>query len=127
MVIITKDDGDQELNIQKAKHDYEMGLQILRHETNIPPVFSCSSLTKKGLDDIEKYISNYFSNNKEQIQSKRKIQNIHWMWQLINDELIDSFKTSVDEAKINKMENDISLGKETSLGAAKKLLKEYFK
>lgn len=123
MVVVTKDDGDNKSIIQKAKHDYERALHILRHEGWIPPVLSCSALTKNGLPEVESVIENYFINEKTLIKTKRDKQGIDWMWQLILDGLKQNFMSKVDQAQLHEVENKILAQKLTSPQAADILLK----
>jgi LAO/AO transport system kinase len=125
MVIVTKDDGDQQKIIQKAKHDYEQALHILRHEGWIPPVLSCSSVTKSGFPEILKNIDSYFFDQKQIIESKRNKQGIDWMWQLILDQLKDSFMAKVGTDSIRSLEQEILHKKLTSPEAASQLLKKF--
>lgn len=125
MVVVTKDDGDQQKIIQKAKHDYQQALQILRHDGWIPPVLSCSSLTKSGFPEIQKTIDSYFIDQQKLIENKRNKQGIDWMWQLIFDGLKDSFHEKVGAEKIASMEKEILNKKLTSPEAASQLLKKF--
>lgn len=125
MVIVTKDDGDQQKIIQKAKHDYQQALQILRHDGWIPPVLTCSSLTKSGFPEIQKTIDSYFIDQQKLIENKRNKQGIDWMWQLIFDGLKDSFHEKVGADKIALMEKEILNKKLTSPEAASQLLQKF--
>lgn len=125
MVVVTKDDGDQQKIIQKAKHDYQQALQILRHDGWIPPVLTCSSLTKSGFPEIQKTIDSYFIDQQKLIENKRNKQGIDWMWQLIFDGLKDSFHEKVGADKITAMEKEILNKKLTSPEAASQLLKKF--
>lgn len=95
MVVVTKDDGDQQKIIQKAKHDYQQALQILRHDGQIPQVLSCSALTKSGFNEIERTINSFFDQNKELIVKKREKQGLDWMWQMVHDQLKETFQASL--------------------------------
>jgi LAO/AO transport system kinase len=127
MVVVTKDDGDQHTIIQKAKHDYQNALQILRHDGWIPPVLSCSAYTKHGLPEVQKAIESYFTDQKNLILKKRDKQGLDWMWQLIHEGLRDSFKASVGESEILSVERDVLSKSLTSPEAAQTLLKKFLK
>ncbi len=122
MVVVTKDDGDNRLMIEKAKHDYENALHILRHEGWIPPVLTCSALTKNGLPEVISTIEKYFSHENVRIAVKRDKQGLDWMWQLIYDGLKDSFKATVD---VKEAETKVLSGKLTAPLAANELLAKY--
>lgn len=130
MVVVTKDDGDQKKIIQKAKHDYQQALQILRHDTNIPPVLSCSAVTKNGLPEIQETIDSYFVKKTSKIEDKRRRQGIDWMWQLISDGMKDLFRDSVGAQDVSLAEKEVLSKTMTSPEAASKLLelfKEHFR
>lgn len=122
MVVVTKDDGDQKSIIQKAKHDYEQALHILRHDGWIPPVLSCSAITKNGLPEILKVIDSYFNDQKKLIDNKRNKQGLDWMWQLIHEGLGDLFKASIQDKNLKEGEDKILSQKETPPQVAKRLL-----
>lgn len=126
MVIVTKDDGDNQKLIQKARHDYEKALHILRHEGWVPPVLSCSALTKHGFPEIIKTISGYFHDQKELIKNRRDKQGVDWMWQLIYDSLKESFLSKMDQEVIKATTTDVLNQKMTSPQAAEELIKKYF-
>jgi LAO/AO transport system kinase len=122
MVVVTKDDGENHQIIHKAKHDYERALHILRHEGWIPPVMSCSALTKMGLPEIESVIENYFHDQQSLIQSKRKKQGLDWMWQLIHEGLKEKLLAQVTAEEFQKIESDVLSQKLTAPQAALVLL-----
>jgi LAO/AO transport system kinase len=124
MVVVTKDDGDQHTIIEKAKHDYERALHILRHEGWIPPVLSCSALTKKGLPEIKQTLDKYFTEQKEIITKKRQEQGIAWMWQLIHENLIDNFHASVSTSAIEEIKAKVISNELTPTQAAEHLLQK---
>lgn len=125
MVVVTKDDGDQKQIIQKAKHDYERALHILRHEGWIPPVLSCSSLTKNGLPEIKKVLDDYFTNQKVLIEKKRDRQGLDWMWQLIHENLVDRFHAGVSEKLIEETKTKVISSELTPPQAADLLLSKF--
>ncbi len=127
MVVVTKDDGELKQIIERAKHDYQNALHILRHDGWIPPVLSCSAYTKHGLPEVQKVIESYFADQKSLILKKRDKQGLDWMWQLINDGLKDSFKQTIGESEILSVERDILSNSTTSPEAAKKLLNKFLK
>ncbi len=128
MVVVTKDDGDNHKIIQKAKHDYQKALEILRHDSgHIPSVLSCSSLTKAGLPEVAAAIDSFLSVSKTDIEKKRKEQNIEWMWALIHEGLDRSFHEKVSPAEIEKVKDAIMKQTLTAPLAAEKLLKLFIK
>lgn len=127
MVVVTKDDGDQASIIQKARHDYEKALHILRHDGWMPPVLSCSALTKKGLSEIQSTIENYFFSQTILITSKRDQQSLNWLWQLLKDGLEEAFQSKVSSAELASAEADVRSGKATAPEISQKLLEKFLK
>ncbi len=125
LVVVTKDDGDQRIAIQKAKHDYQQALHILRHDGWMPPVLSCSAVTKLGLPEIQETIDSFFHLQGSLIQEKRDRQGVDWMWQLIHHGLRDAFLQGVGEESIRSMERDIRGHKLTAPEAATRLLQKF--
>lgn len=122
VVVVTKDDGEQSKSIQKAKHDYQQALHILRHDGWMPPVLSCSSLTKSGFPEIFTTIEDYFSREQKLIEKKRNQQGIEWMWQLIFDHLKMSFLQNLGAEKVTEIEKQVLSQKLSAPEAAAKLL-----
>jgi LAO/AO transport system kinase len=124
MVVVTKDDGDNQKIIQKAKHDYERALEILRHDSDyIPKVLSCSAVTKSGLPEVGSAIETFLTSRSSAILERRNNQNIDWMWALVFEGLKNSFHETVSEAEIEKVKSQIMAHKLTAPIAAEKLLK----
>lgn len=127
MVVVTKDDGDQKKIIERARHDYEKALQILRHDGWIPPVLTCSSITKKGLPEIQETILRYFKAHQEEIEIKRNQQGLDWMWSLLFDGVKEMFLEKVGEKEIGLLEKSVLEHKSTPFEAAEELRKMFFK
>jgi len=123
MVVVTKDDGENQKIIEKAKHDYERALHILRHEGWIPPVLSCSALTKKGLPDILFEIDTYFDDQKKRIDTKRKQQGVDWMWQLLQEGLRDYLYKKVSPNVLSQAETAVLTHQKTAPQVAFEILK----
>lgn len=127
MVVVTKDDGENHKIIQKAKHDYERALHILRSEGWIPPVLSCSALTKSGMPEVLSSISAFFDSQPELIRSKRERQGIDWTWQLVLDGLRDSFNAALGPSEIQKVFDEVLRGVLTPPQASEALLEKFKK
>lgn len=126
MVVVTKDDGDNQKVIAKARHDYQQALHILRHQGWSPPVLSCSALTKAGLPEVLSSIDKFFQEQKREIEKKRSHQGIDWMWQLIFDGLKDEFYKTIPKNSLEKIEKEVMSSKKSSVIASLELL-ELFK
>lgn len=122
LVVVTKDDGENQKQIERAKHDYEKALHILRHDEWTPSVLSCSALTKKGLPDVQQTIDDYFSTQKLLIQNKRSRQGLEWMWQLIQEGLKKNFSETVSEDDVRNITEEILRNQISAPEAAEFLL-----
>lgn len=122
MVVVTKDDGENQKLIAKARHDYRQALHILRHEGWTPPVLSCSALNKTGLNEILDKIHSYYIEQTTEIAKKRSEQGLSWMWQLVYEGLKEEFFKKVTQEEISKVEQRVLSSQETSVQASLKLL-----
>lgn len=130
-IIINKADGDS-INLAKLSLSHYTNALRLVHPTSfwVPRVLSCSSLEKKGLEDIWKMICDYQSEATKngELLSKRSVQNKKWMDKLIHEMLELRLKNNQNVQKLWKeLEKSVTEGKATAFGAAKQIIEEYFK
>jgi LAO/AO transport system kinase len=125
IVVVTKDDGDNQKLIAKARHDYERALHILRSEGWQPPVLSCSSLTKKGMPEVQQQIDEFFFQQQQQILQRRHRQGVDWMWQLVHEGLTQAFHSKVPGPAIKTACDKVLNQSLTPLQAAQSLLDLY--
>jgi LAO/AO transport system kinase len=123
MVIVTKDDGDNQPIIQKACHDYQKALHILRHDGIAPSVLSCSALKKTGLKEVSQKIEEFFSTQSDYIASKRKDQNLNWLWQLVDEGIREKYLSQLTPQLITETEQEVRTQSLSVLDAASKILK----
>lgn len=99
LVIVNKSDGDQE-NVSKiASHDYKKSLEILQDNKEFPTkVLRCSSLYKKGFDEIKAGIDDFFNYYSKQnlLELKRNDQMKNWMQDLLKHKFSSLMSTNVD-------------------------------
>jgi len=119
LVVVTKDDGENQNIISKARFDYQRALEILRSEGVIPKVLTCSSLTKKGLPEILASIDEFFKTDRS---SRRLTQQVDWMWQLVIEGLKARFHEKVSDNEIQSVVTKINEHKLTPPQGAKELL-----
>ena len=123
MVVVTKDDGDNKVMIQKARHDYEQALHILRHEGWTPTVRTCSALAKTGIDTIWKDILHFYQDQSTQLLEKKQHQLIQWMEQLLKEALLKEFLTQVGTQTLEAHKKKVKNGEETPYQSTQELLK----
>jgi len=130
LVVVTKDDGDNRPLIQKARHDYQQALQILRHDpgaeglrgSGVPAVRTCSALEKTGLDQILSDVETYFRGHGPAIIEKRTHQQTQWMDELLREGLWSAFCAKVGSAKIQEIRQKVEAGELTPVQGARELL-----
>jgi LAO/AO transport system kinase len=95
-IAITKADGDNVENANKAKRSYESALGLLHpaSPTWFPPVVTCSALTATGVDPIWRTILDHNKKLRKagELAEKRRHQALDWMWSLVEEGLMDRFK-----------------------------------
>lgn len=127
MVVVTKDDGDNKPMIQKARHDYEQALHILRHEGWVPTVRTCSSLEKRGLDVIWNDVNHFYVKQVSELKIKRQTQLIQWMDQLVKESLLRSFESSVGQKLLTEYKEKVKRGELTPYQSSQELISLYLK
>ncbi len=87
LVIVNKSDGEHEKISKIAQHDYKKSLDVLQEKRKWQTsVLRCSSLHKKGFDDIHKTIINYFNQFE---QSHRDNQVKRWLEELVKEKFLN--------------------------------------
>jgi LAO/AO transport system kinase len=94
-VAVSKADGDNIEKAKQAKLDYQSALGVLCPPSRVwsPPVLTCSAHTMDGIDDIWETILEHRKKLEAsgELSAKRRQQALDWMWQLIEEGLIDRF------------------------------------
>ena len=130
-MVINKADGDNLINAQKARVQYQNALHLFPPTPSgwTPKVEICSSLMKTGIDKIEDMIMAYASLVKSNgfFEKERQSQQKYHMYETIQQKLSDNFYQNPHVKAITEnvleMLNDNRL---TSYQAASRLLDAYF-
>lgn len=129
-IAVTKADGDNVGPASKARAEYQHALHLLPAGSSgwTPKVLSCSALRNDGIDEIWNMIrsyqqqasaSGYFGEN-------RKRQNIAWFHEHFQQLIARDFLTfPALKRVVEKINEDITLGRTTPRQAADSLLKAY--
>lgn len=103
-IAINKADGDNIKKAMEAKRDYQSALSILCPPSRAwsPPVLTCSAHTMDGIDAIWEIIVNHREKLKAagELDKRRRRQALAWMWELIEDGLIDRFQKNTSVKKL---------------------------
>lgn len=97
-VAVNKADGDNVTRAKAAAADYRHALHLMAPASASwsPPVLTCSALANEGLTDIWTQILTH----RERLtatgerDARRRAQQVRWMWSMIGDRLLDSFRAS---------------------------------
>lgn len=131
-IIINKADGS---NIQKAElaaSEFRNALHLFPPTESgwIPKVLTCSSLKKIGIAEVWNIIGDYNTHTlgNKYFANKRRNQSKYWMYETINNQLMDGFyRNEQIKEQIEEIEEAILNDKISSFVGAKKLLDLYKK
>lgn len=130
-IVINKADGN---NIDKAKlaaNHFRNALHLFPVPDSewIPKVLTYSGFYGIGIKEIWDMIYEYFTFVKRNgyFEYRRNEQSKYWMYETINEHLMDSFYNDRNiEPLLKSKEEDVLSGRSTSFAAAKQLLDIYF-
>ncbi len=126
-IAVTKADGHNIENAQKAAKTYETALHLLSPAVPVwhPPVLTCSAFTGAGIDRIWQVIGEHQAVMKKggEFERKRSQQNTRWMWSLIEEGVMARF-LDLPEVKqtLEKIQRQVAAGETTATGGAEQLL-----
>jgi LAO/AO transport system kinase len=126
-VAITKADGHNIANAERAAKTYEAALHMLAPTESAwhPPVLTCSALTGSGIDRIWQVIRDHQATLKRtgEFEKKRSEQNTRWMWRLIEEGIRTHF-LDLPEVKeqLPKITRQVASGDITAANGAGRLL-----
>lgn len=131
-IVINKADGDNIKKAQLAKTEFNRALHLFPVKKSgwMPNVSTCSAITKEGIEEVWKTISNYLklTHSNAYFQEKRKEQNQYWMMETINEQLKNHFYTHPEISKLlDKKKKAVQNNTLSPFTAAMELLSTYFK
>lgn len=129
-LVITKADGDNVLNAQKAKKEYQNAMHLFPPNDNewIPKALISSAVEGKNIDRILETIEQFVNQTtiNGSFDKKRRAQDKYWMHETIADILLSDFYDSdVLKTKIKGMEDEVMSGRMSSFEAADQLIEIY--
>lgn len=129
-VVITKADGENEVNAKKAVAQYKNALHLMapKESSWITQVTTCSSIKNKNIDNVWSIIESYV--NKVKINGyfnkNREDQSIYWMHETIENKIKSQFyQNKTVTSEIKKLISDIKENKVSSFTAANQLVNIY--
>lgn len=131
-IVITKADGDNLNNAQKAKVQYQNALHLFPPNKNewIPKVLVSSAIENLNIDKILDTIESYINHTKlnGSFVAKRRSQDKYWLHETITDHLLTAFYGNQKiQKKVKEIEAAVTEGKLSSFEGADQLLKIYKK
>lgn len=111
MVVVTKADGDNVALAEAAKHHYHNALHILRSHDWQPPVLTCSSMEKKGINEVWIEIEKFYKEQASEIVKKRAQQLNYWFDQELLGVFQEKMKKKLGTQMVDDLKSKISLGK----------------
>ena len=132
IIVITKADGNNIKNVERAKKDYENALHLYPPMESdwTPKVMTCSSTKNEGLDKVWDTIMEYrqLTTNNNFFEKQRKEQARYWLYETINQNIKDKFYSNYNiKNLLDEYEKKVLDDKLSSFVAAKLILNEYFK
>lgn len=129
-VVVNKADGDLDMAAQRAAHDYQNALHLLRPpDPRWPvPVFVCSATTGKNIPTIFDALCERYQamDLLGALTERRRAQGHAWMWDEIRQTLARKFRGHPDVAKLlPETEGDVLSGRLAPAAGAKKLINAF--
>lgn len=132
VIAITKADGENIEKAERAKAEYTNALHLFPPTESqwIPRVITCSAKTKTGIDELWDNILEYIGLTKSNgyFDKTRKKQACYWMYETINQSLMDGFYHDKRIQKfLENFEKKVVEGEISPFKPAKILLEKYYK
>ncbi|MDE6857814.1 MAG: methylmalonyl Co-A mutase-associated GTPase MeaB [Alistipes sp.] len=132
MMVITKADGENIHKAGLARTQFQGALRLFPVPESgwRPKVYTCSSLTGDGLEEVWKGVEEFLDHTGANgyFRNNRNRQNKYWMYESINEALRNSFYNNPEiESVIESTERDVLEDRLSSFIAAKRLLDIYFR
>lgn len=129
-LVVTKADGDNVHAALAHQQELKMVLHYLQSPTPTwaPDVKTCSSLEKKGLDDIWQMVEVYKAKLQDNgiWQDRRRRQALDWVQSLVREALLTSFERHPSVVKeLPFVENAVADGLIDPVSGAQRLLSEF--
>ncbi|MBX2841821.1 MAG: methylmalonyl Co-A mutase-associated GTPase MeaB [Flammeovirgaceae bacterium] len=131
-LVITKADGDNIAKTKAAKAEYKNALHLFRPEESgwFCNVLTCSAITNEGLPEIWEEVEKFQAKTKSNgwFFECRKRQNLKWMHDSIQEELIRKFYNNPTvKLALQTFEENVASGKIPPYSAGEKLIEIYKK
>jgi LAO/AO transport system kinase len=126
LLIINKADGDTKILAENAKTTYQNALHIIKKERFwSPQVLTCSSLEKKGFEEIQEALTSFHKESKKSnhFSKNRSLQSQSWLENLFQESLFQEIKENTElNSQFEKIRNNVQEGKLTVREASTKMI-----
>jgi LAO/AO transport system kinase len=116
MIAVNKADGDGAHRARSAASDYRAALHILAPKSPnwTPPVITISGLANEGLDHLWEQIETYRDRMEKTGEwgNKRSRQQVAWMWDMLQQRMMEALKTNTGTAeRLKALEDEVRSGR----------------
>lgn len=130
LIAINKADGASMAAARKTRTHYLSALKYVRpgRSQHGAPVHMVSSLEGTGLDELWLHLQDLHrrASASGALAERRSEQQRHWMWSLVEEELLTAFRRHPDVARhLQAAEDDVVAGRRPPTAAALDLLRRY--
>ena len=126
-ILVNKADGDNIINAETAKAQYNNALHYLSNATPgwTTKAYTCSAVENKGIENIWTVIQDFVTYTKaKQIFTDRRIQQTkQWFESMLNEEILNSFyRNPYIKEKLPQVIEQIKHNKLTAVSAVKQMM-----
>ena len=127
-MIITKADGDNNKNANRAKSEYASALHLFpaREDGWFPPVLTTSAIDGSGIDEVMRVMNEFvqWMQQRGLLEERRKKQNLSWLHETVRAGIIDQFYHNASAMEqVKNLESEVAAGTISPFQAAAELLK----
>ena len=127
MIAVNKADGDNAARAERARREYASALHLFapRAEAWQVPVVTCSAMTHEGLEALWQHVERHRRESEASgaLSARRQRQQLRWMWQMVESELLSALRRHPDVARaLPELERGVHAGAITASAAARRVL-----
>jgi LAO/AO transport system kinase len=95
VIAVNKADGDYVNAAKVAARELQVAMRLIQPEGRRTPVLICSAETGAGLDDLWGEVLQHRAELEgEGLAERRRVQQLQWLWALVEDQLRDAVRAS---------------------------------
>lgn len=130
-IFVNKADGDNIINAEKTKKEYNQILHFLQPATRgwRTKAHTCSALREEGIQNVWETVKTFEEATKQSgvFEERRRNQTKEWIYSMIVDQLqFNFFYHPVVKELLPKFENEVIAGTRTATSAVELLFRQYY-